>query len=81
MRPAFLVCGNDEVLSPAPCQKVTDDGDDCKDQQQVDRETGDMQNGEATNPQKHKNDSQDKKHFAFFLCCNLAALSAHGCNR
>ena len=53
---------------------------DGKDQEQVNCETGNMQDREAANPQQNQNDSQDEEHFAFFLCGDLAALSAHGRN-
>jgi hypothetical protein len=69
--PAFLFPITLNLLCAAPCKEVPDDRDDREDQQQVDREACDMQYGEAANPQQDENDSQNEKHFAFFLCCGM----------
>jgi hypothetical protein len=52
----------DKLDGAFSANEVHDDGDDRKDQQEMDEKTADMQNEESAKPKNDQHNSQDEKH-------------------
>ena len=67
MRSAFCIARERELDGATAADKVHDDGNEREEQQKVNKEAGDVEDEEATNPEKDEYDGEDKEHGTCFL--------------